>query len=371
MMSPMPPALGTPVPARHIVPVIESQSVGSAFHRLRLACAPVALAARAGQFVHVLPRLSGASETHDPLLRRAFSIMSTSLASRLAAGTGQPGEATDTHEEWIEILFRVGGRGTSLLARSREGDALDVLGPLGNGFGLEGNLNPLGSSGQTGKAANTDRGSSNQGHRPLLLVGGGIGVPPLIFAAQIASVSRETSGLEFRVEAFIGARNESELVGMQALQQAGVQVQIATDDGSQGQRGLVTAPLEKRLQEIQRQHQADARAGSHGSVAPLVCACGPWPMLKAVAELCARLEVECRVSLEESMPCGVGVCNGCVVPVLQAPDDYGRFRRICVQGPVLDARIVDWDVPSVAPCGPSQPESSDDSETPEHTGASQ
>lgn len=355
--------------ARYIVLVLESQGAGPLFHRLRLAGPAIARAARPGQFVHVLPQAVTSVEAHDPLLRRAFSIMGTSTSSSTSSTTsrldGKGGTsgagATQGSGEWFEILFRIGGRGTSLLARSRVGDELDVLGPLGNGFGLE-------SASQSGRA-----------RRPLLLVGGGIGVPPLIFAAQVAQadfVSRETGAAGARfVEAFVGARTSLELVGVEALRQLGVRVHIATDDGSGGQRGLVTQPLRARLQEMLREESGFSQglppASSQG-LSPLVCACGPWAMLKAVAQMCAGLGVECCVSLEENMPCGIGVCNGCVVPMLDAPDEYGKFQRICVHGPVLDGRAVDWGgLASGSGSSEAPTRIIDIAGKPEHEGASQ
>jgi dihydroorotate dehydrogenase electron transfer subunit len=320
---------------QHIARVTESAPDGP-FHRLRLACGHVASHARPGQFVHILPRAAGGGQ--DPLLRRAFSVMSVTgeRALELRQQTHSPENGAS-----FEILFRIGGRGTSALARCRAGDELDVLGPLGNGFDL--------------------RVPTQQA--PLFLVGGGIGVPPLIFAAH--TVSHETGTATVApsapsIEAFVGARTASEIVGETGLA-AVAQVHLATEDGSRGQRGLVTRALEDRLV-----------AAAQGGKRPTVCACGPWSMLRAVALLCAQFKVSCQVSLEENMPCGIGVCNGCVVPVLNAPDDYGRFQRICVQGPVLNSLIVDWGDASVHSAGPSLPATVDDSmDDPVHQGASQ
>ena len=393
------PHLSSPdVGARHIVSVLQSQSVGTSFHRLRLACSPIAHAARPGQFVHVLPGALASADAEDiptvaygPLLRRAFSIMTTSnvatTALRVQAPQNAQGEgnvdeaeprasgASATEEEpWFEILFRVGGQGTQLLARSRIGDLLDVLGPLGNGFNIE----TTETEGGAGEVQNT--GEVGATERPVLLVGGGIGVPPLIFAAQEQlgrSVSHETGATpKWEVEAFVGARTSGELVGVEELRQAGARVHICTDDGSQGERGLVTQPLRQRLREMVSVgaplpvESAQTAPRWEVRINPLVCACGPWPMLRAVAALCAEMDIECRVSLEENMPCGVGVCNGCVVPMLDAPDDYGKLQRICVHGPVLDARVVDWNIGSASHPG-ATPRPQDITPLTEQKGASQ
>jgi dihydroorotate dehydrogenase electron transfer subunit len=320
---------------RHLARVIESQAQGS-FHRLRLSGGAIASGARPGQFVHILPRSAGGGQ--DPLLRRAFSIMSVAKG---AAPRPEEQLLALTEGASFEVLFRVGGRGTSTLARCRLGDELEVLGPLGNGFDL----------------------GAPASQAPLFLVGGGIGVPPLIFAARAVSHETKRPGDDsgaLPVEAFVGARTASEIVGEEILSTV-ARVHLATEDGSRGRRGLVTAVLRERL-----------LAAADSGARPAVCACGPWPMLRAVALLCAEFSVPCQVSLEENMPCGIGVCNGCVVPVLNAADDYGRFQRICVQGPVLDARVVDWGDASLHAQGPSLPAAVDDSPlSPTHQGASQ
>lgn len=216
------------------------------------------------------------------------------------------------------MLYRIEGRGTQLLSQRGVGETLDVLGPLGHAF------TPSGSK--------------------LLLVGGGVGVPPLVFLAEWnqknnSDVSRETSEAVASVEAFIGARGADDVVEEAALRAVTDALFVATQDGSVGERGLVTQPLERRLQELAAE---ESRSGG-----VMVCACGPWPMLRAVAQLCATYQVPCQVSMEENMPCGIGVCNGCVVPVLGVTDDYGRYRRICVDGPVMDGAQIDWDAAAV------------------------
>jgi dihydroorotate dehydrogenase electron transfer subunit len=162
--------------------------------------------------------------------------------------------------------------------------------------------------------------------RRNLLVGGGVGVPPM---AMLAAQHR--TGAATSMTALIGARSQEELICLQDFERARVPVHIATDDGSAGVYGRVTDLLEPMLAE-----------SAPGQERPLVYACGPLPMLRAVAQLCAAHDAPCQVSLEECMPCGVGVCNGCVVPVREASDDYGLYRRVCVEGPVMWANEVSW-----------------------------
>lgn len=247
--------------------------------RLRLRSARVARAARAGHFAHVLTQ----EVSFSPLLRRAFSIMKV-------------------EDDEFEVFYRVQGRGTVLLSRHRVGESVDVLAPLGQPFA------PL------------------QG--AAILVGGGVGVPPLVMLAQ--QEIREGRAASGSLRVLAGARRALEIIGRRDFAALGVPFYVCTDDGSAGERGLVTAPLQRLLEE------------ADGGAMPVVYACGPLPMLRAVAQLCAHYQAPCQVSLEENMPCGVGVCNGCVVRVLGATDDYGSYRRICVDGPAMWAHEVDW-----------------------------
>ena len=242
-------------------------------------CPHVARGARPGQFVHILPAAqadeSEGGWSFDPFLRRAFSVM-------------------DVRGDEFNILFRVEGRGTQTLARANEGDGLDLIGPLGNGFSLA------------------------RAERSAILVGGGVGVPPMVFTYR----ALQERGVG--VQMLLGARSAKDVL----CEGRFPNLAIATDDGSRGYAGRVGDLLNRALQ---------------NEPPDIVFACGPYPMLRAVAGLCAARGVECEVSLEENMPCGIGVCNGCIVPMRDANGgDYGRFRRICVQGPACDAREIDW-----------------------------
>lgn len=280
-------------------PIIAHVEVAPGYWQLKLHCPFIAEAGRPGQFVHILPPRAG----FDPFLRRAFSIFKTD-------------------PDAIEVLYRAAGKGTTLLSSARVGDDIDLIGPLGQPFEVH--------------------------QRDIILVGGGIGVPPLVFLAQ-HQLNQPSSSQSCRAEfplspiAFIGARSRNDVIGREEFQNLKVPLQIATDDGSAGHHGLVTDLLRGHLQSL-----PPSNANQQGQPqSPTVYSCGPWPMLRAVAQLCAEFKVPCQVSLEENMPCGIGVCNGCVVPVLQAGDDYGLFRRICVEGPVLWSHEVQWDHPLI------------------------
>ena len=261
--------------ARVDAEVLAQTTESPGYCRLRLLAPHIAATARPGQFVHVLTR---SASSHDPMLRRAFSVLSV-------------------NQNEIELLYRVQGRGTQLMSVWQAGVVVDLLGPMGRGF------SPLPD-------------------QPLraILVGGGIGVPPL---AMLASTRTENQD----VLALVGARGRNDVLCERDFARHGVKVCIATDDGSVGCHGLVTDLLRDELTTNSK---------------TVVFTCGPWPMLRAVASICDEFKVSCQVSLEEAMPCGVGICNGCVVAVKDSSSDYDRFRRVCVEGPVMDGHDIAW-----------------------------
>jgi len=199
----------------------------------------------------------------------------------------RPISICDARDGYVKLVFRAIGPGTRWLAEQKRG-TLDVLGPLGTGFSLEG--------------------------RNILLVGGGIGVPPLLFAARM------TTGL---VTAILGFASAEQVILKDHFRDLCKKLILTTDDGSAGEGGFVTGPLERELQ-----------AGGYDAV----LACGPTLMLRAVAELAARYGVPCQVSLEERMACGIGACLGCAVAMRD-----GQNLRACHDGPVFHAEEVKWD----------------------------
>lgn len=265
--------------------IVEQKQVAPGYFRLTLDNAQIARTAKPGHFVHVLTHEAGA---YDPLLRRAFSVLRTDGDS-------------------FDLLYRAAGRGTLAMSRWRAGISVDVLGPLGQPF------------------------PALQEHS--LLVGGGVGVPPLAMLA-----SRQTGQT---ITALIGGRSRVDVLCVDDFENYHTPVQVATEDGSLGHRGYVTDLLDNYLKNASEEENANALPAPH------VYACGPLPMLCAIARICKTYGVGCHVSLEEAMPCGVGVCNGCVVATVGAPgqpqDEYSTYRRLCVQGPVLNSDEVDWE----------------------------
>jgi dihydroorotate dehydrogenase electron transfer subunit len=261
--------------------VQENRSLGGGYFVLDLGgCEPLA-ESRPGQFVMV----RGDWE-RDPLLPRAFSLLSVGSGGRAA------------------ILAKPVGRGTALLERTQAGARLSLLGPLGRAF-------------PEPSAAHLD-----------LLVGGGVGVPPVYMQAQVA----HRRALAHRSELLYGGRGRQDLVLLDEIRGFGVGLFLTTDDGTVGRRGLVTAELEARLDQ-------------HRGHPVRVLACGPNAMLWAVARLARARGVPCFISLEEHMACGIGVCLGCAVPARSRP-----FRYVCKDGPVFDAAdVLDVGLDTAAP----------------------
>jgi dihydroorotate dehydrogenase electron transfer subunit len=279
------------MPSDRPLRVESNEELGAGHFLLTLACEPgqpLLPAWQAGQFAMI--QLGLPDGTGDPLLRRPFSFFN--LPEEGAAGSRR-----------ARFFYKTMGRGTALLSRARPGDLIRCLAPLGNGF----------------------RPPRRAGNR-LLLVAGGIG-----------SASLHPLGLqELRDDRaplmLYGCRTASELAGIRPSQEAGVEVLVATDDGSAGRRGLASDLLDSFL----RDEGAAARDRW------TVCACGPMPMMKATHEVAARHGVPCYLSLESPMACGFGVCVGCVVGMRGDATTPVRYRRICVDGPVVDAAEVIW-----------------------------
>ena len=302
-----------------------------------------------GQFVHIRVR-----EGYEPLLRRPFSIHKS-----------QGGK--------IEILYKVVGKGTQLLSREKIGKKIDILGPLGQGF----RINPLtsilspkgrgddenresfsphkrgkvsGSSSLPRKEAKVLGGSSltsqlessdrvNSGVEKIILVAGGIGVAPLYFLAErlvgcknwatekrskeqpIANDSLANKN-QLDVLVLLGAETKEKILCLKDFRNLNVKVEIATEDGSKGFKGLVGDLLSQLL--------------SKESQVNLICACGPVLMLRKVAELSFEYKIPCQVSLEQKMGCGIGACLGCTIK------GQTGYLRVCRDGPVFEARQIQW-----------------------------
>ncbi|MBU0499580.1 MAG: dihydroorotate dehydrogenase electron transfer subunit [Gammaproteobacteria bacterium] len=260
-------------------------------HILRLQAPDCAAQAKSGQFVHL--------QVHPQRpLRRPISLMRTS-----------PGEG------WIELLYKAVGEGTRLLAERMIGETIDLLGPIGTPFRVT-------------------------GRRPLL-IGGGVGMPPMLFLTE--DLKRQGgyspfvilgSEVPFPFQPKPSQIHTPQLpphvmASMPLLDDWGIPCRLASLRGFPGcHEGYVTDLARLWLDGLAEEARREVE----------ILACGPHPMLVAVARLAKEYALPCQVSLEEFMACGVGGCAGCVVPVATA--EGIAMKRVCVDGPVFDARQV-------------------------------
>jgi dihydroorotate dehydrogenase electron transfer subunit len=228
-----------------------------------------------GQFVNVKV-FDGIT---DPLLRVPLGIYSI-------------------RENGISLLYKVVGPGTDLLRQRKEGEIIDVIGPLGNGFDI----------------SKLKRGAT------AVSVGGGYGIVP-VFA-----LNERLSGKGVDMEFFAGARTGEHIVGEKHMRDLGVNVHITTDDGTCGVKGCVTDLLLKFLKK---------NAGEKNDIT--IFACGPRPMLIAVSKLAEEYGIPAQVTNDEYMACGIGACRGCAVKTTNG------IRLSCSDGPVFDSKVVIWE----------------------------
>ncbi len=190
----------------------------------------------------------------------------------------------------IRLVFEVRGEGTEILSRIKTGEIINIIAPLGRGFSLEPD-------------------------KKTVFVGGGIGVPPMLYSA-----------MQFGPNAIVinGFRNKDAVILSEDFERAGCRLIVTTDDGSFGIHGFVTQPLAEVIDD-----------------AEMICACGPTPMLRNIAKMAEEKGVPCQVSLEQRMACGVGACLGCAVAI---KDGNGRiiYKHVCKDGPVFNSEEVAW-----------------------------
>ena len=252
-----------------------------------------------------LPTLTQPELTHrEPLLRRPIS-----LAGRRAGADGMP---------QIDLIYRVAGVGTRWLTDLAGGETLSLMGPLGNAFAIR-----------------PDK-------KFAVCIGGGVGIPPMIYLAEaLAAAGRQTT-------AFCGIRSVAmrpftlmpdvrippapvPAACVAEFARHGVAAVIASDDGSLGAKGFVSAAFEQWFQTA----AIDPRQ-------LVVYCCGPEPLMQAVAKTCLQRDIECQLALERHMACGIGTCQSCVVKIRDAGEQGWSYKLCCTDGPVFDARTVLW-----------------------------
>ena len=252
--------------------VASHEEIGAGYRYLVLEAPKMAADLTPGQFVHVRVPALEASA-----LRRPFSVF-------------------DADDGRVTVLYKTVGRGTLALNTARPGDTVSVLGPLGHGF-------PLKCDGEA------------------LFVGGGYGVAPLHFLARRFAVA---AGLP-RPKVLLGGRTAADLLALDRFRALGVEVRAATNDGSAGVKGLVTDPLDDELAQLRHEGRRFE-----------LFACGPDPMLKAVAMRATGTGSKGWISMDRHMICGVGACYACIQRTVRGNS------RCCIEGPVFAAEDLVW-----------------------------
>ncbi len=260
--------------------VISNVHLSPDYNVLGLAAPEIARRALPGQFVMVK-----AADRLEPLLRRPFSVFEV-----LEERDGIVG---------LSLLSKRVGPSTTLLYDARPGDRIQCLGPLGRPFA------PVSAPDEA------------------WLVAGGVGLAPF---ATLARVLRSRA---IDVKLYYGARRAAELFYLDMFEKMGVELVLATEDGSRGEHGRITVPLERDLK----------GRPSHASV--MLYACGPEPMLAAVARLSAAHGRPSQVSVERVMGCGLGGCYSCVIPI-KTTEGKPHFVRACLAGPVFRGGEISW-----------------------------
>ena len=258
--------------------ILSQKSLAPGIYDMWLEC-DIAKDAHAGQFIGVYPN------DKSTLLPRPISICEA-----------------DASKSALRLVYRVAGKGTAEFSQYKEGDGLDVLGILGNGYDL----------------------SLLKGKR-VMLMGGGIGIPPMLeLAKELFYQNEKTSDNEkSEIIIVVGYRDDKTFL-KEDLEKYG-KVYIASEDGSVGTKGNVMNAVE-----------------AEGIEADVICACGPMPMLRGIKAYAKEHGMKAYISLEERMACGVGACLGCVTKTVNKDHHtHVNNTRICVEGPVFDSEVVD------------------------------
>lgn len=257
--------------------VVSHELVGPGYRVLVLDAPKLAACLQPGQFVHVkVPSLEASA------LRRPFSVF-------------------DADEGRVTILYKNVGRGTAALTTVSPGDEMEVLGPLGHGF-------PVACTGVP------------------LLVAGGYGVAPLYFLAKRLL----KKGIAKKPVLFVGGRTKDDLLELARFEALGVEVRTATNDGSAGEKGFVTAPLDAALTALKEQGESFE-----------LFTCGPDGLLKAVSDRAVAEKCPGWISMDRHMACGVGACFACIQP-MKRPNGSIYNARCCENGPVFKAEELVW-----------------------------
>lgn len=236
-----------------------------------------------GQFVMI--RIAG---INDPFLSRPISIYSFSRSKNFCT---------------IELLYRVVGKGTQIMAGLIKSSQVEIHGPLGGSFAMP-----------------ADK-------KKIIFIAGGIGVAPLSLLAE--HLCRKSYSSKQAMSFYLGAQTVDAIVGLDKIKKLCYQIQVCTDDGSMGRKGLVTEAFQK---DMKKYSTADT----------MIYTCGPKAMVRALSKILHRSNIQCQASLEERMACGTGACMGCAVAIR---DNVGNltYKRVCADGPVFDIGQIIWE----------------------------
>lgn len=240
--------------------VLKNEEIASGIFDLWVENPTLSSIAKPGQFAHIL--------VPGKTLRRPISIC-------------------DADKSCLRLVYQVKGEGTEILSQIKEGESLDIIAPLGNGFEIKED-------------------------KKYCFIGGGIGVPPMLYASKMKE----------KPVVITGFRNKDLVILQSDFRKDNCELYLTTDDGTAGEKAFVTDVLKRKLNDIDE-----------------VCACGPSPMLKAIAEICNDANVPCQISLEERMGCGIGACLVCACAV-RKNDGTEDYVHVCKDGPVFDSKEV-------------------------------
>jgi dihydroorotate dehydrogenase electron transfer subunit len=271
--------------ATQINATILSNKRVGAYHQILLSIGDLASFCRPGNFVAI----SVGGDSSSMILRRAFAI------SRVTHGSASGGA--------MELIVAPHGSGSRWLCAQPEGSEIDIVAPLGKAFGIP--TSPVNA----------------------LLVGGGYGSAPLFGLAEVLKARG------CRVDMLLGASTGSKIYAPLEGKRSASTLKIYTEDGSMGERGRVTAPIPSLIEQ--------------GAI-DVIYSCGPMSMLRAISDLTTGTDVVHQCAVEESMACGIGICMTCVLPV-KNDDGVVSMLRSCIDGPVMDASSVAWDLVGKTP----------------------
>ena len=289
-----------------------------------------------GQFVQVACRDTGVAyipdREHDWLIGQPPEQLGAELAQPLAylrRPFSLAGRSDGPDGVRLELIHRIVGVGTHWMSELKIGDGVDVLGPLGNRFRLP-----------------------TEDEIPLL-VGGGVGIPPMLYLAEklpgkkgiafCGALTRDLLPLTMTDNAAPSADSVHPLSNVAEFSRHGVAAVISTDDGSYGFRGFVTQALERYLDRA-------FPSGTGAGMRPVIYTCGPEPMMKRVAEIAGARDIECQVAVERAMACGMGTCQSCCIRLRRDPKRDGRafegkdwiYKLACTDGPVFLGKDLLW-----------------------------